>query len=88
MLRQSLVKPNSIKLFLILQFIPLILFPPESFKTQEWWLPVLLAVLVVIAVDTTLPPQPGFMALVLDFVCPGFQHHQPLDDDHAARHPQ
>jgi hypothetical protein len=37
MLRQSLVKPKSIKLFLILQFIPLILFPPESFKTQEWW---------------------------------------------------
>lgn len=50
MLRQSLVKPNSIKLFLILQFIPLVLFPPESFKTQEWWLPVMLAVLVVIAV--------------------------------------
>jgi hypothetical protein len=50
MLRQSLVKPKSIKLFLILQFIPLILFPPESFKTQEWWLPVLLALLVVIAV--------------------------------------
>jgi hypothetical protein len=50
MMRQSLVKPNSIKLILILQFIPLILFPPESFKTQEWWLPVLLALLVVVAV--------------------------------------
>jgi bacteriorhodopsin len=50
MMRQSLVKPNSIKLILILQLIPLILFPPESFKTQEWWLPVLLAMLVVIAV--------------------------------------
>jgi hypothetical protein len=50
MLRQSLIKPKSIKLLLIVQFIPLILFPPESFKTQEWWLPVLLAVLVVIAV--------------------------------------
>jgi hypothetical protein len=49
-LRQSLVKPNTIKLFLILQFIPLILFPPESFKTQAWWLPVLLATLVVVAV--------------------------------------
>ena len=50
MLRQTLIKPRFIKLFLILQVIPLILFPPESFKTQEWWLPVLLAVLVVIAV--------------------------------------
>jgi hypothetical protein len=50
MLRQSLIRPNSIKLFLILQFIPLVIFPPESFKTQEWWLPVMLAALVVIAV--------------------------------------
>ena len=52
MLRQSLVKPSSIKLILILQFIPLVLFPPESFstKTQEWWLPVLLALMAVIAV--------------------------------------
>jgi len=52
MLRQSLIKSNAIKLILLLQFIPLILFPPDSFstKTQEWWLPVLLAVLVVVAV--------------------------------------
>ena len=34
---------------LVLQFIPLVLFPAESFTsgTQEWWLPVLLAVLAV-----------------------------------------
>ena len=40
---------------LILQLIPLVLFPPESFSpnTQEWWLPVLLAVLVLLA-DFTL----------------------------------
>ena len=49
MLRQSLVKPNTIKLILVLQFVPLILFPPESFKTQEWWLPVILAVLALIS---------------------------------------
>jgi hypothetical protein len=36
---------------LILQLIPLVLFPPESFSpnTQEWWLPILLAVLVLLA---------------------------------------
>jgi hypothetical protein len=34
-----------------LQFIPLVLFPAASFspQTQEWWLPVLLAVMVIIA---------------------------------------
>ena len=34
---------------LVLQLVPLVLFPPESFstKTQEWWLPVLLAILVL-----------------------------------------
>jgi hypothetical protein len=33
----------------VLQLIPLVLFPPASFSptTQEWWLPVLLAVLVL-----------------------------------------
>jgi hypothetical protein len=37
--------------FLIVQFIPLVLFPPESFSasSQEWWLPVLLAILALIA---------------------------------------
>ena len=36
---------------LILQLVPLVLFPGASFstKTQEWWLPVLLAVLVLVA---------------------------------------
>ncbi len=36
---------------LILQWIPLVLFPAESFSpdTQEWWLPVLLALLVLLA---------------------------------------
>jgi hypothetical protein len=36
---------------LVIQLISLILFPAESFSptTQEWWLPVLLAVMVIIA---------------------------------------
>ncbi|MCL5996327.1 MAG: hypothetical protein M1546_09760, partial [Chloroflexi bacterium] len=38
-------------MLLLLQLIPLVLFPPESFgpTTQEWWLPVLLVVMVVAA---------------------------------------
>lgn len=36
---------------LILQIIPLLLFPAKSFSpaTQEWWLPVLLVMMVLIA---------------------------------------
>jgi hypothetical protein len=51
-LRQSLARPNIIILVLILQFIPLVLFPAESFAptTQEWWLPVLLAGLALAAI--------------------------------------
>ncbi len=46
-----LVNRRLIVSLLILQIIPLILFPPESFSpdSQEWWLPTLLASLVVMA---------------------------------------
>ena len=52
MLRQYLVKPATITAVLFLQFIPLILFPVSSFtlKSQEWWLPVLLAIFALLAV--------------------------------------
>jgi hypothetical protein len=52
MTRQKLVSPGAIKTILFLQFIPLVLFPPASFKlsSQEWWLPVLLALMVLVAV--------------------------------------
>jgi hypothetical protein len=51
MLRRSLTTPGILVALLILQFIPLVLFPAASFapQTQEWWLPVLLAVMVIIA---------------------------------------
>ncbi len=52
MLRQSLAKPATITAILLLQFIPLLMFPASSFslKTQEWWLPVLLAFFTLIGV--------------------------------------
>ena len=48
---RKLTSPTTIKAVLILQLIPLILFPAESFSgaTQEWWLPALLALMVLAA---------------------------------------
>jgi len=50
-LRQTLTTPRIIAAILVIQLVPLVLFPAASFSptTQEWWLPVLLAVMVVIA---------------------------------------
>lgn len=47
----ALTKRPMIVLVLILQIIPLLLLPAQSYstKTQEWWLPALLALLVVLA---------------------------------------
>jgi len=51
MLRQFLARRRVIIGLLFFQVIPLVLFPPESFSgsTQEWWLPVMLVVLVLLA---------------------------------------
>jgi putative effector of murein hydrolase LrgA (UPF0299 family) len=51
-MRQIVTSKPVLFALLFLQFIPLIMFPPESYnaKNQEWWLPVLLAILSVIAV--------------------------------------
>ena len=51
MARDAITRPKVIVAVLILQLIPLVLFPAASFSanTQEWWLPVLLAVLVLVA---------------------------------------
>jgi hypothetical protein len=49
-MKKAILSRGLIIPFLFLQLIPLILFPPESFtlKTQEWWLPVLLAFFTVL----------------------------------------
>ena len=49
--RRAIANPGLIITVLILQLIPLVLFPPQSFAptTQEWWLPVLLAIMVIVA---------------------------------------
>jgi len=50
MLPRVFFQPGVIATFLILQVIPLLLYPPASFDpaSQEWWLPVVLAVLALI----------------------------------------
>jgi hypothetical protein len=51
-IRKYLTNRTAIVVMLIMQFIPMVLFPIESFsaKTQEWWLPVLLAFLAIISI--------------------------------------
>jgi hypothetical protein len=52
MLRKILSSRAAVPVMLILQIVPLIAFPISTFtlKSQEWWLPVLLTILVVIAI--------------------------------------
>ncbi len=49
--RNPLTGPGIITALLILQIIPLLLFPSNSFAltSQEWWLPALLAIMVIVA---------------------------------------
>ena len=51
MLRKALSGSRLAPILMCLQVVPLLLLPGESwtFKTQEWWLPVLLSALVVVA---------------------------------------
>ena len=51
MQRRPIAARKVIRAMLVLQVIPLLLFPPESFAptSQEWWLPILLAGMVVTA---------------------------------------
>jgi hypothetical protein len=51
MARKSIASPVLLSLLLVVQFVPLVLFPPRSFSpaSQEWWLPVLCAVLTLVA---------------------------------------
>lgn len=50
-MKKAVLKRNLIIPFFILQLIPIVVFPLESYAmtTQEWWLPLLLAVLTIFA---------------------------------------
>jgi len=50
-MRKVLCMRGMIPVVMCLQVVPLLVFPPSAYsvKSQEWWLPVLLTFLVVIA---------------------------------------
>ena len=49
MIRERLIQKTSIQVLLIVQLLPLVIFPPSSYAStsQEWWLPILLAIMVI-----------------------------------------
>lgn len=51
MRRNPIFSPPLVIAILLLQIVPFVLFPPKFFSptSQVWWLPVLLAVMVLIA---------------------------------------
>ncbi|MGA2478502.1 MAG: hypothetical protein ABSG63_07095, partial [Spirochaetia bacterium] len=51
-MRKVLSLRGLIPVIMCFQVVPLLAFPPSSYsvKSQEWWLPVLLTFLVVIAI--------------------------------------
>lgn len=52
MLRKFLTRPNVVTILLVVQIIPLLMMPPSSYNptSQEWWLPVLLAIFLIVAI--------------------------------------
>jgi hypothetical protein len=50
MAKINLASPSVIKGILVLQFLPLLLFPPSTFEltSQAWWLPMILVILAVV----------------------------------------
>lgn len=52
MLRKSLSQPTVVTVLLILQFVPILLFPADVYSpaSQQWWLPVILTMLAFFAV--------------------------------------
>ena len=67
MLPRFFFRPGVIATFLILQVVPLVLYPAASFDpaSQEWWLPVVLAVLALIGaiqiLRRSLAPWPWYL---------------------------
>jgi len=68
MFRKYITSRFMIPVLLCLQIIPLVVFPFSSYtlKTQEWWLPVLLALLTIISLvqillRRSLAPWPWYL---------------------------
>jgi len=51
MARKTIAAPLLVWILVVVQFVPLVLFPPRAFSatSQEWWLPALCALLALVA---------------------------------------
>ncbi len=56
MFRKLLQRPRAARLIIVLQVLPILALRPQGYalSSQEWWLPVLLAVLVVVSASRLL----------------------------------
>ncbi|NTU75259.1 MAG: hypothetical protein HGA53_02405 [Anaerolineaceae bacterium] len=65
--RINLANPRLIKTILVLQFVPILLFPPSTFQltSQTWWLPAILVIFAIVGVSQVLrksvAPWPLFL---------------------------
>jgi hypothetical protein len=50
-MRKLLCRPGFMIPLFVIQFVPLVIFPASSYSTttQEWWLPVLISVMALVA---------------------------------------
>ena len=88
MSQRTIASRGIIVTVLILQVIPIMLFPAASFapNSQEWWLPLMLFMLVVLGGPAAhSAAQHRHLALAPAHVLSRVQHHQPSDDALAAR---
>ncbi|MBA4420813.1 MAG: hypothetical protein C0391_06670 [Anaerolinea sp.] len=66
--------PVLIRAILFLQIIPLLLFPPSTFdlKSQTWWLPAILVLLVIVGTSQLLRKTTSLWPLYLVAFAQGF----------------
>lgn len=74
MTRINLANPKLIKAILILQFVPILMFPPTTYKltSQEWWLPMILVILAIVGSVQVLRKSTAAWPLYLISFAQGF----------------
>ncbi|KAF0111223.1 MAG: hypothetical protein FD147_1161 [Chloroflexi bacterium] len=74
MIRIDFANPRLIKTILFLQFLPLLLFPPSTFKltSQAWWLPAILVILAIVGVIQVFRKSAAAWPLMLTSFAQGF----------------
>jgi hypothetical protein len=72
--RIDLASPTLLRTILILQFIPILLFPPATYElnSQTWWLPAILVILAFVGVFQLFRKKVAPWALYLISFAQGF----------------